>query len=121
MVVPWTETELMQALARAPNKSSPGVDGVPYELLGHLCETSTFVRRLFLKVLNTALTDHRFPATWQRSSMILLPKKGDRTLLNNWRPISLFCADAKLFTRLLANRFNPVMGDLIDPHQTGFF
>jgi hypothetical protein len=52
--------------------------------------------------------------------MVLLFKKGDRLLLSNWRPLSLINSDAKLFTKLLANRFNVVLPTLINRYQTGF-
>lgn len=71
-------------------------------------------------MLNTALTEHLFPDIWQRSVITLLPKKGDHRHLKNWRPISLICADAKVFTRLLANRLGSVMSDLLLPHQIRF-
>ena len=52
--------------------------------------------------------------------MVLLFKKGDPLLLANWRPLSLINTDAKLFTKLLANRFNSVLPGLVNPYQTGF-
>jgi hypothetical protein len=64
------------------------VDGIPYELLQLLLQ-HPFCIRLFTKVLNTALQHSKFPATWQQSIVILLPKKGDRSQLKNWRPNSL--------------------------------
>ncbi|CEG77980.1 hypothetical protein RMATCC62417_12649 [Rhizopus microsporus] len=80
-----------------------------------------FCRSLFCDVLNTALTEHLFPDTWQLSVITLLPKKGDLRHLKNWRPISLICADAKVFTRLLVNRLGGIVPDLLLLHQTGFF
>jgi hypothetical protein len=47
-------------------------------------------------------------------------QEGGTLLLKNWRPLSLINSDAKLFTRLLANRFNVVLPSLINPYQTGF-
>jgi hypothetical protein len=52
--------------------------------------------------------------------MVLSFKKGDPLLLANWRPLCLINSDAKLFTKLLANRFNRVLPKLINPYQTGF-
>ncbi|KAG1329147.1 hypothetical protein G6F62_007804 [Rhizopus arrhizus] len=115
----WTEEEVLTCASKAPSYSSPGVDGIPYELLQLLLQ-HPFCIRLFTKVLNTALQHSKFPATWQQSIVILLPKKGDRSQLKNWRPISLICADAKIYTRLLATRVNDVLPHLIDMHQTGF-
>lgn len=54
------------------------------------------------------------------SVVILLLKKVDRNSLKNWRSISLICADAKIFTRLLATRVNSCLLSLIDQHHNGF-
>ncbi|CEP12746.1 hypothetical protein [Parasitella parasitica] len=48
------------------------------------------------------------------------PKKGDLTSLKNWRPISLINCDAKVFTRILNGRLANVIGNIIQPYQTGF-
>lgn len=52
--------------------------------------------------------------------MVLLYKEGDLQLLSSWRLFSLINTDAKLFTKMLANRFNIVLPSLINPYQTGF-
>lgn len=52
-----------------------------------------------------ALIEHCYPAAWQRSIVSLLSKKNDPTYLKNWCKISLICADAKVFIRLLTDRF----------------
>jgi hypothetical protein len=70
----WTEDEVLTCASKAPSHSSPGVDGIPYELLQLLLQ-HPFCIRLFTKVLNTALQHSKFPATWQQSIVILLPKK----------------------------------------------
>ncbi|KAG2192922.1 hypothetical protein INT47_002761, partial [Mucor saturninus] len=72
-----------------------------------------------LGILNDALIGV-FPPSWQQTRMVLLFKKGDPMILKNWRPLSLINSDAKLFTKLLANRLNLVPPQLINPYQTGF-
>jgi hypothetical protein len=115
----WTEEEILSCVSKAPRNSSPEVDGIPYEIFQLLFQ-HLFCRDLFAKVLNLALRESKFPTTWQQSVVVLLPKKGERNQLQNWRPISLICADAKIFIRLLATRVNEVLPHLIDVHQTGF-
>ncbi|CEG74261.1 hypothetical protein RMATCC62417_09499 [Rhizopus microsporus] len=102
LLTEWADDEIETCLSHTPSHRSLGIDGLPYEVLRFLFQQS-FCRSLFCDVLNTALTEHLFPATWQRSVITLLPKKEDRRHLKNWRPISLISADAKVFTRLLAN------------------
>jgi hypothetical protein len=52
--------------------------------------------------------------------MCLLPKKGDLSLLKNWRPISLINTDAKVFTRLMNARLMPYLSARISANQIGF-
>ena len=48
-------------------------------------------------------------------------KKGnDRSLLDNWRPISLVNVDAKIMSKVIATRIKKVLPDIIHRNQTGF-
>ncbi|KAG1358340.1 hypothetical protein G6F62_000791 [Rhizopus arrhizus] len=49
----WTEEEVLACASKAPYYSSPGVDGIPYELLQLLLQHPFYIR-LFTKVLNNA-------------------------------------------------------------------
>jgi hypothetical protein len=44
----------------------------------------------------------------------------DPAHLNNWRPLTLQCCDAKILAKCLADRFKKVLSDIIHPNQTGF-
>ena len=48
----------------------------------------------------------------------LLFKKGDRTQLKNWRPITLLNTDYKILTKALANRLQRVLPSTIHTDQT---
>ncbi|CDH60772.1 hypothetical protein RO3G_01429 [Lichtheimia corymbifera JMRC:FSU:9682] len=119
LLEPWSEDEIVNGLSRSPHHSSPGIDGFPYELLKFLYHHPQ-VKRLLKQVFDEALVHHKTPASWRKAVVTLLPKKGDGTLLRNWRPISLICTDAKVFTRMLTTRLSPLMQKLINPYQTGF-
>ena len=58
----------------------------------------------------------------QKQAVIsLIEKKGnDRTLLENWRPISLVNVDAKLMSKVVANRLKKVLPCIIHYNQTGY-
>jgi hypothetical protein len=95
------------------------MDGIPFEVYHYLAGRSRPFLDLLVAVLGDAFSGV-FPSSWQQTRMVLLFKKGDPELLSNWRPLSLINSDAKLFTKLLANRFNRVLPQLINPYQTGF-
>jgi hypothetical protein len=106
LTVPFTRRDLQQGSARSPRKSSPGADGLPYEIISLLFQ-HTATLDLAYKVYSDAIKYGIFPPSWQQTCMCLLPKKGDLSLLKNWRPISLINTDAKVFTRLMNARLMP--------------
>ncbi|CDS10942.1 hypothetical protein LRAMOSA11428 [Lichtheimia ramosa] len=111
--------DLLDLLNRTPLGKSPGLDGIPFEVYRHLAPRSSAFSSLLRDVINQAL-EGTFPHSWSDTRMVLLYKKGDPELLANWRPLSLINADAKIFTKLIANRVNQVLPRLINPYQTGF-
>ncbi|KAG2228473.1 hypothetical protein INT48_003130, partial [Thamnidium elegans] len=114
-----TWDELMEGVSRCPKKSSPGNDGIPYELL-HFVFVHPACRAIVLQIYNDALTHGVFPESWLETCISLLPKKGDLTDIKNWRPISLINTDAKVFTRILNTRIVVCADTLVTPLQSGF-
>ncbi|KAG2191396.1 hypothetical protein INT47_004330, partial [Mucor saturninus] len=110
---------LQNLVGHTPVGNSPGLDGLPFEAYKYLFKSLADFRTMLIGILNDALIGV-FPPSWQQTRMVLLFKKGDPMLLKNWRPLSLINSDAKLFTKLLANRLNTVLPQLINPYQTGF-
>lgn len=115
---PSPDTILM-LLNHTPKAKSPGLDGIPFEVYKYFALNSPAFLTLLTAVLSDALTG-KYPDSWKQTRMVLLFKKRDPELLSNWRPLSMISCDARLFTKLLANRFNKVMPLLITPYQTGF-
>ncbi|CDH60003.1 hypothetical protein RO3G_01473 [Lichtheimia corymbifera JMRC:FSU:9682] len=111
--------DILDLVDHAPSGRSPGLDGIPFEVYKHLLPRSPRLRHLLLIIIRQAM-EGIFPQSWSHTRMVLLFKKGDPELLRNWRPLSLINMDAKLFTKMLANRFNQVLPKLINPYQTGF-
>jgi len=58
----------------------------------------------------------------QRKAVItLIEKQGkDRTLIENWRPISLINVDAKIISNVIAVRVKNVLPNIIHHNQTGY-
>ena len=54
----------------------------------------------------------------RRGVISLLFKKGDRTQLKNWRPITLLTTDYKILSKALANRQHEVLPLIIHSDQT---
>lgn len=96
----FTKDDILEAAKRSPNQSSPGIDGLPYQILFYIFHNQSALD-IAVQVYNDALKNSMFPSSWTKTCMILLPKKGDLKQLSNHHPISLINTDAKLFTRLL--------------------
>ncbi|RVE40475.1 hypothetical protein evm_014875 [Chilo suppressalis] len=99
------------------NGKAPGEDGVTTELLK---AGGKPVLRELQKLFNTVLFEGRTPEAWSRSVVVLFFKKGDKTLLKNYRPISLLSHVYKLFSRVIANRLARRFDDFQPPEQAGF-
>ncbi|KAK4518233.1 uncharacterized protein ATC70_001585 [Mucor velutinosus] len=119
LIEPPSTDSVLLLLDHAPKNKSPGLDGLPFEVYRYLAANFPAVLLLLQQVLTDALRGV-FPDSWKETRMVLLFKKGDPELLKNWRPLSMINSDAKLFTKMLANRFKRVLSRLITPYQTGF-
>ena len=88
-----TPAIMQEALRRTPNHKAAGPDGVPGLVLKHMPPAfHEALHLLFQALAETGIT----PPTWLQSHTILLYKKGDPTLLENYRPITLANAIYKL-------------------------
>ena len=55
------------------------------------------------------------------SFITLIEKQGkDRTLIENWKPISLIDVDAKIVSKVIASIFKNVLPNIIHHNQTGY-
>ena len=55
-----------------------------------------------------------------RGIIKLLPKEGDKTLIKNWRPISLLNVSYKILVKVLALRLVHILPKFVNSSQTGF-
>ena len=120
LLAPISLEEILAVTRKVVSKqSSPGSDGFGYAFLYHLFRFPP-LQNLVVQVFNEALLQQVFPPSWRDIRVRLLPKKGDLTLLRNWRPISLINCDSKIFTRILNSRIKHLSTNIITPFQTGF-
>lgn len=115
---PFTPEELYTALKELNKNKSPGSDGITPELYLKFWDIlkDAFMRSLEFSLREGILTDG------QRLGVItLLPKKGlDKSLISNWRPITLLNSDVKIISKALANRLQFCIKDVICEDQSGF-
>ena len=112
---PIAEGELRKAVQSMENNKSPGLDGLTANFYkkfwGLLSKNLTIV-------FNYAYENGQLSTSQRRGVISLLFKKGDRTQLKNWRPITLLNTDYKILTKALANRLQRVLPSIIHSDQT---
>jgi hypothetical protein len=114
---PITLDELLTAVRHSPRNKTPGSDGLPVELYDTFW---TQLGPLLLKVFNHAHESGQMPKSCRSGVLSLLHKKGDRSNLGNYRPLTMLCADYKVISKLLATRLDNVLQQYIHPDQAGF-
>ncbi|KAL6480711.1 hypothetical protein MHYP_G00117440 [Metynnis hypsauchen] len=107
--------ELHEALQGMENGQAAGIDGLPVEFYKAFWSV---LGQDVLSVLRSSICEGILPLSCRRAVLTLLPKKGDLTELNNWRPVSLLCTDCKLLSKALATRLGKVMEQVVHLDQT---
>ncbi|CAM2109006.1 unnamed protein product [Caretta caretta] len=112
--LPLTLAEFSEALYRMPTNKSPGIDGLTvdfyrafWDILGPDLAT----------VWAESLQGGVLPLSCRRAVLTLLPKKGDRHDLRNWRPVSLLSTDYKIIAKAISLWLGSMMADVIHPDQ----
>ena len=111
----FTKNDFKHALSKLPNGKSPGKDGLPSEFY------KTFWNLLgddFFQVMNFAFSKGMLPNSLREAIIKCLPKKGDISLVKNWRPISLLNADYKILAKALSIRVFQLLPHVISEEQT---
>ena len=115
--MPLTLAELERALGEIDSGRAPGIDGIPAEFY---LELWGFVGPELLNVIQESLRSGVMPLSLRRAVVSLLPKSGDLRRMENWRSVSMFCTDYKLFSKAMANLLKKVIGDLVRLDHTYF-
>ena len=111
-----TECEVRSALKQVGLNRSPGLDGLPYEV--YLRMSHMFVP-ILTDVFNHWFAQGVIPGSITKCVITLLKKDGRhvRRELVDYRLITLLNTELKILARVLANRSQLVISDLIGPEQ----
>jgi ribonuclease HI len=111
--------EVEDQLNRTTATSSPGHDGVGYDIYRRFAAQLV---PLLHAVFQFCWTHRRVPALWKVGIVRLIHKKGDPTKPTNWRPICLQPTIYKLYSGLLARRLSRWLegNNLLPMAQKGF-
>lgn len=93
-----TENKVMDAIRKLKPKKSVGSDGVPAYIIKGCSE---FLVRPLQHIFNLAVSNQTFPAKLKTTIITPIYKNGSVNNIDNYRPISLINAVAKVFERIL--------------------
>ena len=113
------KNELKDALSKA-HDSSPGPDGIHYQFLKYLPDSSLSV---LLKTFNDIWESGNVPKSWKEATIILIPKPGkDNTNQNNYRLIALTSCICKTLERMINERLVWYLetNNIITEFESGF-
>jgi hypothetical protein len=112
------QEEVLQLLKKTKIDKSPGLDGIhPRVLKECAAELAEPLTVLFRKTLQGEI-----PADWREASVTPIYKKGKRTDVTNYRPISLTSIICKIMEKLIRNALlhHLISEKILSDYQHGF-
>ena len=126
---PFLADEL-PALRRVMHNTALGPDGIPYSFWKSLDSRVSSLPAMspplkpfwqaFLDLANDVKSNGSSRCGFKLANVSLFFKKGDPTLVKNYRPISSMNTDCKLYTNLINNRLSPWAISKLHNDQKGF-
>ena len=106
--VPIMDEEVCVAISSLKIRKACSHDNVTAEMLkasGNIAVT------FFTQLFNTIFSEGVYPEQWSRSVIVLIFKKGDKDIPNNYRGILLQSVARKCYATVLRNRLTKWMDD----------
>ena len=111
------EIEIVEAAKQLRKLNSIGDDGLPTFIVKDCIRIwAPTLRAIF----NKSLQDGIFPHPWKRTRIIPIYKSGAREKVENYRPVAILPAFAKIFEIVLYNRMYHAVKSKISLNQHGF-
>ena len=114
-----TEQEVSDLIKCIDTTKATGPDGISPKLLH---EAGDAIVPSLTKLLNLSLSSAKIPLCWKTANVLPLFKKGDKTDINNYRPVSLLSSVSKILERVVfKHTYNYIKDNaLISSNQSGF-
>ena len=100
-LAPVTEDEIFKIINDLKNKSSFGIDGIPNSVV-KMC-IHCIIKPL-VSICNLSLSSGTFPDQFKIARVQPIFKKGDKTCIQNYRPISLLPVLSKILEKAMYSR-----------------
>ena len=111
--------ELRKSISKIENGKAGGSSGILPEMVKTACQDSDFMDRL-LELSHAVWQEKCVPKDWADAVLIHIPKKGDMSVCDNWRGISLLDVVGKVIARVLQDRLQRLAEEELLESQCGF-
>ena len=113
----FNEDEILKIIRALDIQKAHGHDNISIRMM-KFCEKSLLKTLILLFQNSTELSYN--PDIWKRSDTIPVHKKNDKKLVENYRPISLLPIFGKCFEKIIFNKIDHFLLELLNPNQPGF-
>lgn len=110
--------EVLKVLRSLSRNKGGGPDGIPAVFYK---ECSSELAYPLTLIFNKSLAVGTFPSLWKQANVVPIYKKGDKSIVTNYRPISLLNISAKILEAVIYPRIFYLFKHQITPVQHGFF
>jgi hypothetical protein len=109
--------ELDEAMKEAKSATASGPDGIGNAVLKKIWQ---YIRVPLKNYANYCIEKGALTDNFRTASIKLIPKKGDISRINNWRPISLLNCAYKIISKAINNRLKKISNRILSRAQKGF-
>ncbi|CAM8911363.1 unnamed protein product [Rhodiola kirilowii] len=112
-----SEEEIRRAIFQMGATKAPGLDGFSAIFFQ---SNWNLIKADFIKEVQGVFKELRLDANWNLTQIVLIPKVKEVTRMTELRPISLCNVSMKVVTKILANRLQLILGEVISLNQSAF-
>lgn len=114
---PPTKAEIRDSIKSLKLNKASGTDNIPAEIFK--ADPNMFAEILY-PLFNEIWVKECYPKEMLKGTIIKVPKKGDRSICDNWRGITVLPAVMKIIMKILLDRMMIHCNKKLRPEQAGF-
>lgn len=109
--------EVEEAIKQLKNGKSPGLDGIPAEIIKY---SNSMATKALHKLCNKIWDSCEWPEEWKRQEFVMLHKSGNTKDCSNYRTIALISHASKVLLIIILNRIKAKIEQELPDSQAGF-
>lgn len=115
--IEFSTSRIRKILKNINVNKAPGPDGIHGKVLKNCRESLAYPLSL---LFTTSYNIGQIPLEWKMANIVPVHKKGPKTSVENYRPISLTCLIMKVFERVISDELLAKCHDKLNGGQHGF-